>query len=230
MSDTDIPEGIKLDRLFVPLSTRPYRWFKQGRKKWELRTRGGNFTTNTVYFNRHVELRKGYSSSESVWGKIKYTLFGDTIEEILDEIPFYEIIPEASSRSEAINEIRSILDTAIDNGSYIAFRVDSEIERIELDPAYTDDILSEVKTTTIRRGHRDYDQGPALLQADNLNIPVHIDTLQYTTRSELDTRDAMNDGFDNLSELQSALEKHYPEIESDAPVTIVSFELARSEE
>ena len=58
------------DRLFVPLAERPYRWFESGLKTWELRTMGRRFNARHIRIGRVVELRRGYSTPDSLWGTV----------------------------------------------------------------------------------------------------------------------------------------------------------------
>lgn len=58
------------DRLFVPLSTKWFNEYKRGRKTVELRGISSLFNVNTVIKGRKVELRRGYSTKESLWGTI----------------------------------------------------------------------------------------------------------------------------------------------------------------
>jgi ASC-1-like (ASCH) protein len=212
------------DRLFVPLSSEPYNWFKNGRKKWELRTYGQGFTEDHVYYNRHVELRKGYSTDQSIWGKIEYVVIQESFKDILDTIPYYEIFPEATSNKEAQEQFKNIIDQRMTESQLIAFKVNDNVGEIELDPKHIKKVVRREKSTTIRLGHRDYKKGPAILNSKGTYVPIYINELNHTKRSQLSKDDAIRDGFSSVRELQSALEKYYPQIKKDSPVTIVKFD------
>jgi ASC-1-like (ASCH) protein len=92
----------KLDRLFVPLATDPFNWFVVGKKKWELRRRGRQYTRHHVRVGRSVEFRRGYRGREVLWGEIVAVIEADNIEEFFRKVPFREVIPTASSVEEAI--------------------------------------------------------------------------------------------------------------------------------
>ncbi|WP_033919613.1 hypothetical protein [Sphingomonas sp. 37zxx] len=100
-----------VDRLFVPLATDPFMWFCSGRKKWELRKKGRQYTTDHVRTGRYVELRRGYTDSESaLWGEIVDVLEADSIEAFFSTVAWRSVLPESGSLSEAICEARKILN------------------------------------------------------------------------------------------------------------------------
>lgn len=115
------------DRLFVPLSTEPYRWFESGQKTWELRLLRRQFNLVAVRVGRRVELRRGYSTGESLWGEITAVRTDTELEWLFRQVPFRQVIPTAKSRAEAIWESRRILGTLTHHPTrYIAFRVKLE--------------------------------------------------------------------------------------------------------
>jgi hypothetical protein len=100
-----------LDRLFVPLATDPFLWFCSGRKKWELRKRGRQYTTDHVRPGRDVELRRGYTDSENaLWGEIIDVFEADSIEAFFRTVSWTLVLPESGSLSEAISDARRILN------------------------------------------------------------------------------------------------------------------------
>lgn len=99
------------DRLFVPLATDPFLWFCSGRKKWELRKRGRQYTTDHVRPGRDVELRRGYTDGETaLWGEIIDVLEADSIEAFFRTVSWTSVLPESKSLSEAISDARRILN------------------------------------------------------------------------------------------------------------------------
>lgn len=109
-------------RLFVPLSTNPYNWFLSGSKEWELRKAARNFTSKQVYRGRVVELRRGYNTSDKIYGVIDQVIECKTLQEVFDKIDFKKIIPVARDKFEAINISYEILNPTDDN-SFIVFKV-----------------------------------------------------------------------------------------------------------
>jgi hypothetical protein len=79
------------------------------------------------------------------------------------------------------------------------------------------------KTSTIRKGIRQLDPGPALLRCDGEFAAVRITSVSHTSFGSLTEDDAKRDGFKTLAELDAALKRFYPTIDSSAPVTIISF-------
>lgn len=104
-------------RLFVPLNSEAYNWFKQG-KKWEVRKYQGQYTTNNVIEGKRVELRKGYNG-ESIWGVINEVKVLNNIQDLFQQINFNEIFPTLEKKSEAIY----LAQNYIDDKKIIAFKV-----------------------------------------------------------------------------------------------------------
>lgn len=99
-------------RLFVPLSSEPYDWFRSGRKRWELRRYGRQYTLAHVRRGRQVELRRGYRSHQALWGHIVRTVEATSLLSFFDEVPFQQVIPVAKTRDEAVALASSILGLA----------------------------------------------------------------------------------------------------------------------
>ncbi|WP_227376262.1 ASCH domain-containing protein [Haladaptatus halobius] len=215
---------IKPDRLFVPLSTRPFKWFENGAKRWEVRRYGGQFTHSHVYKGRIVELRKGYSSEEKIWGQIKEIISTKELERIFKNVPYHQIIPDANSSEEAIEKTTHILNGRNSDG-YIAFKIDKNMEHIEIDDEFISDIESGRKETTIRRGFRNYETGPAIIFTEERKIPIIIKNVTYKFINQLTNYDARRDGFTNQTELIDTLDNFYPGINENTPITIVEFEV-----
>jgi hypothetical protein len=112
-------------RLFVPLSQEPFQWFSTGRKNWELRRHGRQFTERHVRVGRRVELRRGYSDPRaSLWGTIDEVVIAGSIEIFFDLVPFRMVIPSAKTSGEAVATAAGILGLTPDAGRVIGFRID----------------------------------------------------------------------------------------------------------
>jgi len=114
-------------RLFVPLASEPFRWFADGQKRWELRRYGRQYTERNVWVGRRVELRRGYSTDESLRGVIVETMRSASIRELFAKVDYKTIVPTADSEAEAIeiaNKILGIPDGS--QGPVFAFRVEIE--------------------------------------------------------------------------------------------------------
>lgn len=115
------------DRLFTPLNTGPYREFESGYKDIELRGINPQFNPETVTEGRGVELRRGYSTDDSLWGTIADVWTFDSLEAVADEIDHTRIDPGAT-REEFLQTARELLG---DYEAFIAFHV--RVERGDLD-------------------------------------------------------------------------------------------------
>ncbi len=79
------------------------------------------------------------------------------------------------------------------------------------------------KTSTIRRGNRSWEVGPAVLTSGRDRIAVIITGIRHTRFGSLTETDAQEDGFASLLELDAVLKRFYPYINETDPVTIVKF-------
>lgn len=108
------------DRLFVPLASKPYQWFKSGQKQWELRRYGRQYTEKHVRPQRQVELRLGYSDpNQALWGTIIKVETAESLEDFFDRVPFKQVIPNAQNLDEAIATIEKILGLSSDCSSRV---------------------------------------------------------------------------------------------------------------
>lgn len=73
-----------MKRLFIPLKTEPYTWFEQKLKKYELRNQKGQYNKNQLIKGRAVELRRGYSTNDKLFGTISEVYFFNDIEDLLN--------------------------------------------------------------------------------------------------------------------------------------------------
>lgn len=107
------------DRLFVPLNTEPYRWFETGRKDIELRGVDHRFNVDTIWRGRPVELRRGYSTDDSLWGKVGDVLFVHRLGWLAADV-WPRIDPEAPHREAFEQRVYGMLGA---RERYVAFEV-----------------------------------------------------------------------------------------------------------
>jgi len=113
------------DRLFVPLKTEHYRNFESGEKDIELRGYNNQFNTETVVPGRLVELRRGYSTDDSLWGTIEHVWSEGSLEVFARNFDHQRVLPD-STEEEFLQSARDLLG---DYNCYIAFSVDLNIHR-----------------------------------------------------------------------------------------------------
>jgi hypothetical protein len=115
------------DRLFVPLTTEPFRWFERGQKRWELRRYGRQYTERQVRPGRFVELRRGYQEKcGSLWGTIAEVVQAPTLSRFFESVPYHEVIPTAASREDAIRIASEILNLHYADAPVLGFRIQLE--------------------------------------------------------------------------------------------------------
>lgn len=108
-----------IDRLFVPLETEHYLNFENGLKDTELRGYSDRFNMRTVVPGRKVELRRGYSTPDSLYGRIGHVRVFEHISNISEKMDHTRILP-GSTREEFEVSAKELLS---DYNLYIAFSV-----------------------------------------------------------------------------------------------------------
>lgn len=219
---------MRLNRLFVPLAKEPFLWFSQDIKCWELRKYGRQYTEKNVYINRLVELRLGYNSSQSIWGKIAEVYIFNTLEELFNSIDIKQVLPKTRDIKEAIYFAKRILRIQNEfDTQYIIFRIEKieAPEFIQMSTKYIQDILVGHKRTTIRKGERKYKKGKCFICFDNNTLIVEIKDIRYIRFKELSINDALNDGFNTVDELKRELQLYYGQLLDDQILSIVEFSI-----
>lgn len=107
------------DRLFVPLNSDPYYGFESGAKTVEFRGMNSKFNTDTVVAGRVVELRRGYSTDDSLWGEIVTVDTGTDIETLVEKW-FSELQYKNRSKDEIIASVEKQL---ADYDEFIVFEI-----------------------------------------------------------------------------------------------------------
>lgn len=108
------------DRLFVPLNSDPYRGFESGGKTAEFRGVNSKFNIDTVFVGRTVELRRGYSTDDSLWGEITAVDTGTTIESLVCKW-FSELQYKNRTKEEMIQSVKNQLS---DYDEFIIFKLE----------------------------------------------------------------------------------------------------------
>ncbi len=102
-------------------------------------------------------------------------------------------------------------------------------QRIYMWEGYEESIRSGEKQQTIRVDDP-FHKGDAHIvfekeSGEIVTIPAQVTAVTSTRRSELSEKQARNDGFGSLTELQKALDAHYPGLGDDDEVDVVEFKL-----
>jgi len=107
------------NRLFVPMGKEAFLDFRDNGKEVELRKYGRNFTERTVFLGRRVELRLGYSGSESMWGTIGQVVVG-SFSEVFSSFELLRVEPRFATIEDAIADNLKLLGVT---NKVIAFEV-----------------------------------------------------------------------------------------------------------
>lgn len=212
-------------RLFIPLASAPFDWFQSGRKHWELRRYGRQYTEKHVAPGRSIELRKGYSDpTKALWGTVVRTVRAGSLRQFFEKVPFGLVIPPARTQEEAISMSATILGISeCEEIDLLGFEVTLRRTIIPIAPEFIEPILRGDKTTTVRSGARSYPLGPAVLNSTGSEVEVRIIRVRVTKVSTLTEQDAIRDGFDTLDSLRQRLRDFYPDLMDESTITIVEF-------
>jgi hypothetical protein len=216
-------ESARPDRVFVPLATEPFRWFASGRKRWELRRLGRQYTPKHLVPGRRVELRRGYSNKNTaLWGTLAEIREAKNIARFFDDVDFRHVIPDASDREDAVRTATQILGD--DETPVIGFRVEVDpVAELPLHPDFMPLVREGKKRSTVRKGVRRIESSLVDLIAGSERLRVLVTDLDVKPFRLLLAADARRDGFETLAELEAALRHFYPNISQSDPVTIIGF-------
>ena len=102
-------------------------------------------------------------------------------------------------------------------------------QRIYMWEGYEESIRSGEKQQTIRVDDPFHEGSAQIIfekeSGEVVTIPAQVTSVTSTRRSELSEKQARNDGFGSLAELQEALDTHYPGLAADDEVDVVEFKL-----
>lgn len=103
------------------------------------------------------------------------------------------------------------------------------MHRLPFAPKYRERVVAGTKYATVRRGRRHAKPGQAIELRFGWrgSMPAHVTRVSFVRVADLTSADALADGFTCRDELLAALERHYPDITPDDPVTIIRFRLDR---
>ena len=219
-------------RLFVPLATTAFDWFKRG-KLWEIRNLKGQYNLNNVKAGKTVELRKGYNTNDSIWGFIEDVRQFIDIDDLLNNIEYELIIPDATNLSEAKKLLKNFTS---EGEKIIAFKIrqnpDLEPRKytassLKLLDKFYDAVIEGSKISTIRMGFVFVNDEKITFKFNSKpEIRVKVLKIDYSKKlRDLDKKNAVKDGFDSISNLTNELIKFYPNLNGDSQLTIFEFEV-----
>lgn len=102
-------------------------------------------------------------------------------------------------------------------------------QRICMREGYEESIRSGEKQQTIRVDDPFHEGNAQIVfekeSGEVVTIPAQVTAVSSIQRSKLSEKQAQNDGFGSLAELQKALDAHYPGLAADDEVEVVEFKL-----
>lgn len=109
--------------------------------------------------------------------------------------------------------------------------VEDRAKRVLLADEYMDLVAHRTKTSTVRKGMRDFYPGQTIaLKAveSGEEVFVYVTDVTFKFAEDLTDADASRDGFTDEPALRAALLKIYPDLDEDCFVTIIGFEARNS--
>ena len=97
--------------------------------------------------------------------------------------------------------------------------------KMRLLPEYINAIREGNKTTTIRIGKRGVPTSELIFESNSDSIKVYVLSVHYRKFNELTEKDAQQDGFNTLQELETALYAFYPNIRPNTTFTVIKFKV-----
>lgn len=91
------------------------------------------------------------------------------------------------------------------------------------------DIIYDWKAITIREGHRDYRPGPVMLccHLAPWAVMADITDVRHCALREVTQEEYEDDGFHSQDDLLQGMQRFYPNMTLDSPVTVIRWEKAR---
>lgn len=216
-------------KLFIPLCSDPFKWFQDGTKEWELRKQRASFNKKTINVGQVVELCRGYVAKNGVlWGRVCEVREYHSLREVLEDIPFSSIV-NLDDLESAIEYICQLMNISLDEPEdFIAIRIKKipTMGEIVFDKKFLGMIKNGNKTTTVRRGAREYLPGYycAYNDARTSCELINVKNTRLTEFGLLSTDVAITDGYSSVEQLKSDLHAYYPDLFDSSIMTIVCFE------
>lgn len=91
-------------------------------------------------------------------------------------------------------------------------------------------VIDGTKTITIREGHRDYRPGlPVMLccHLESWAVMADIENVRHCVLNEVTREEWADDGFTSQEDLLTGLQRFYPNMTMDSPVTIIRWKNVR---
>lgn len=87
-------------------------------------------------------------------------------------------------------------------------------------------ILHGTKKISIREGHRDYRRGKVMLccHLEPWAVMADITDVRHTTLKEVTEEEYKADGFENQEDMLCGMQRFYPTMTMDSPVTVIKWD------
>ncbi|MHA1594905.1 MAG: ASCH domain-containing protein [Candidatus Baldrarchaeia archaeon] len=101
------------------------------------------------------------------------------------------------------------------------------VKILDFDPIFVKQILEKKKTTTIRKGIKDFKEGDRvyIMSQGKIFAEAEITKVEVKQLFKLTDEDAKRDGFLNVEELINGLKKYYESVKPDDVFTIIHFNI-----
>jgi hypothetical protein len=89
-----------------------------------------------------------------------------------------------------------------------------------------EDTVSGRKIQTVREGHRDYKPGKVIFACPEVewSTTKTITNVKHTTPRKCSSSDYLDEGWKSRSDMVDDLQRFYPNLSMDSPITVIRFE------
>jgi ABC-type ATPase with predicted acetyltransferase domain len=105
----------------------------------------------------------------------------------------------------------------------------NRIVSFRLRPEFVEAVMCNKKTSTIRAGRKNVEEGLLVLESANTSLLVRITRVTYKRFRSLTDEDAIKDGYISVEQLREALLLFYPILRDNSFVTLIEFKQVNGE-
>lgn len=89
-----------------------------------------------------------------------------------------------------------------------------------------EETVSGIKIQTVREGHRDYKPGKVIFACPEVewSTAKTITKVKHTTPRKCSSSDYLDEGWESREHMVSDLQRFYPKLTMDSPITVIRFE------
>lgn len=163
-----------------------------------------------------------------MWGFVEDAVVGNSLNAILQQIPFEKIVPTATSSKEARARISEHYNDTPKEG-FICFKVSTDITYLEVTEEQQEIAKTRSETAVMKRGHHDDLHGPCVLVGPKPRDVAAITTdCQNVKAKDVGSSIATAAGFSTAARLLAYLGINPDTSDGTEPVTVIKLDVLPS--